>query len=168
MSPDLDDLTWQSMWDWLDKSAMTSNVCRVQHLLPNVLCTGMSLKAYQCSYRHKHMSIQTSTSNKPFWLLCILFLLDVIRHVILTVTVTVTNSNQFTTMNLDPWWFTYDPNDELNKLLVTLRLSSVRLFGLIAPTGWSGPGCWLGTRLVSEESDYPLYTLPLISWHTLH
>ena len=34
--------------------------------LTNVPCTGMSLKAYQCSYRHKHMSIQTSTSNKPF------------------------------------------------------------------------------------------------------
>ena len=42
----------------------------------------------------------------------------------------------------EPWWFTCDPNDELNKLLVTLRLSSVRLFGLIAPTGWSGPGPW--------------------------
>jgi hypothetical protein len=60
------------------------------------------------------------------------------------------------------WW--------VIKLLVTLRLSSVRLYSLIAPTGWSGPGCWLGTRLVSEEgpeeSDYPLYTLPLISWHT--
>ena len=59
------------------------------------------------------------------------FLLEVIRHVILTVTVTVTvtNSNQFTTMNLDPDG-SYDPNDKLLILVVTLRLSSVRLFSL--------------------------------------
>ncbi len=114
------------------------------------------------------------------WLLCILFLLEVIRHVILTVTVTVTvtNSNQFTTMKTSSLDGSYDPNDKLNKLLVTLRWSSkviVSEFQLCADsTGVdsvdrSGPGPWwlrLVTRIPVYITVISWHTLPLTSWHT--
>ena len=101
--------------------------------------------------------------------------------VTVTVTVTVTNTNQFTIMNLDPWRFTYDPNEKLLILVVTLRLSSVRFVQLWADlTG----EFLVRVDLVTRYSSYPVscpenrlppvyitviswHTLPLISWHTL-
>ena len=97
------------------------------------------------------MSILTLSSNEPLITLHS-FLTWGNKACNLTVTVTVTNTNQFTTMNLDPWWFTYDPNDELLNCWLPWgdrqRWSSKVIVSLGWLDRWSGPGCWLGTRLV--------------------
>jgi hypothetical protein len=132
-----------------------------------------------CLYKHQYLHQLVIT----FWLLCILFLLEVIRHVILTVIVTQINSLLWTLMV--HLWSQWQVN---NKPLVTLRWSSVRLFSLI--DRWVPCPCWLGdsvlvflvTRyslLVTRYSllvrcrirkiGYHLFTLPLlvIDIHTL-
>ena len=60
MSPDLDDLTWQSMWDWLDKILMMmSNVFDQCTMYWNVT---QSLSMF---LQTQLMSILTLPSNKP-------------------------------------------------------------------------------------------------------
>jgi hypothetical protein len=61
LSPDLDDLTWQSMWDWLDKILMMmSNVFNQCTMYWNVT---QSLSMF---LQTQLMSILTLSSNKPF------------------------------------------------------------------------------------------------------
>ena len=79
-----------------------------------------------CLYKHQYLHQLVIT----FWLLCILFLLEVIRHVILTVIVTQINSLLWTLMV--HLWSQWQVN---NKPLVTLRWLSVRLFSLSWSTG---------------------------------
>ena len=109
------------------------------------------------------------------WLLCILFLLEAIRHVIFGAFSLYGNGNTIDLlfMNLDvhlrSQW-----QRMLLSLVVTLRWSSVNVQLWADLTGWLCPGPWWlglvsqsGSR-VREKSGraYHLYTLPLINWHT--